>query len=194
MTKPENILIGPDGRVTLTDFGVAARMGSHRLTLDHLTDVVGTPDYMAPEQVRGERGDARTDVYALGVLLYELLTGVVPYPTGEGRRAQRKDRTAPPLVRIGALTRRRVWKSLSIARYVEGPPNATSPWPHCAAICVTWTMCICQANTNQTFTADATWRSSPVVHHRSASWRRSRVCWWLAGFAAELLHRGSASP
>jgi serine/threonine-protein kinase len=98
--KPDNILIGPDGRVTLTDFGIALRLASRRLTFSHLSNAAGTPDYMAPEQVRGERGDARTDVYALGCVLYELLTGVVPHPAEQALEAmQRKVLTNPPLVR-----------------------------------------------------------------------------------------------
>jgi serine/threonine-protein kinase len=97
--KPDNILIGPDGKVTLTDFGIALRLDSRRLTFSHLSNAVGTPDYMAPEQVRGQRGDARTDVYALGVILYELLTGVVPYPAEDALEAiRRKVGTDPPLV------------------------------------------------------------------------------------------------
>jgi serine/threonine protein kinase len=98
--KPDNILIGTDGRVTLTDFGIALRLASRRLTFSHLSNAVGTPDYMAPEQVRGERGDARTDIYALGTVLYELLTGVVPYPAEDALEAmRRKVQTEPPLVR-----------------------------------------------------------------------------------------------
>jgi serine/threonine-protein kinase len=100
--KPDNIVIGPDGNVTLMDFGIALRLASRRLTFSHLSNAVGTPDYMAPEQVRGERGDARTDVYALGVVLYELLTGRVPYPAesdGALEAMRRKVETVPPLVR-----------------------------------------------------------------------------------------------
>lgn len=98
--KPENILIGADGHVTLTDFGIALRLASRRLTFSHLSNAVGTPDYMAPEQVRGERGDARTDVYALGCMLFELLTGRVPYPVEHVLEAMRqKVETEPPLVR-----------------------------------------------------------------------------------------------
>jgi serine/threonine-protein kinase len=98
--KPENILISPDGTLTLVDFGIALRTGARRLTFNHLTNAVGTPDYMAPEQVRGERGDVRTDVYALGVLLYELLVGKVPYPAHDALEAmRRKVETDPPLVR-----------------------------------------------------------------------------------------------
>jgi serine/threonine-protein kinase len=77
--KPENILIQPDGTVKLVDFGIALLQGARRLTFRRLTSGFGTPDYMAPEQVQGDRGDARTDVYALGIMLYEMLTGEVPY-------------------------------------------------------------------------------------------------------------------
>jgi serine/threonine-protein kinase len=77
--KPENILIQPDGAVKLVDFGIALLRGSRRLTFRRLTTGFGTPDYMAPEQVQGDRGDARTDIYAVGVMLYEMLTGDVPY-------------------------------------------------------------------------------------------------------------------
>lgn len=98
--KPDNILVGPDGHVTLMDFGIASTDGSRWFRIPQLSNAVGTPDYMAPEQVRGERGDARIDVYALGSLLYELLTGVVPYPASEAAVAARKgQRTAPALVR-----------------------------------------------------------------------------------------------
>jgi serine/threonine-protein kinase len=97
--KPENILIGPDGHVTLTDFGIALRLASRRLTFSHLSNAVGTPDYMAPEQVRGERGDARTDIYALGCVIFELVTGRVPYPADKALEAmRRKVETEPPLV------------------------------------------------------------------------------------------------
>src|ERR1700730_10016547 len=77
--KPENVLIEHDGTVKLVDFGIALLQGARRLTFRRLTSGFGTPDYMAPEQVQGDRGDARTDVYAVGVMLYEMLTGEVPY-------------------------------------------------------------------------------------------------------------------
>ena len=77
--KPENILIEADGTVKLVDFGIALLQGARRLTFRRLTSGFGTPDYMAPEQVQGDRGDARTDVYALGVMLFEMLTADVPY-------------------------------------------------------------------------------------------------------------------
>jgi serine/threonine-protein kinase len=77
--KPENLYITPEGHIVVGDFGIALLQGARRLTFQRLTNTVGTPDYMAPEQVSGERGDARTDVYAVGVLLYEMLTGEVPF-------------------------------------------------------------------------------------------------------------------
>jgi serine/threonine protein kinase len=77
--KPENILIERDGTVKLVDFGIALLKGARRLTFRRLSTGFGTPDYMAPEQVQGDRGDARTDIYAVGVMLYEMLTGEVPY-------------------------------------------------------------------------------------------------------------------
>jgi eukaryotic-like serine/threonine-protein kinase len=77
--KPENILVEHDGTVKLVDFGIALLQGARRLTFRRLTTGFGTPDYMAPEQVQGERGDARTDLYAVGIMLYEMLTGEVPY-------------------------------------------------------------------------------------------------------------------
>jgi serine/threonine protein kinase len=77
--KPENILVTPEGRLVVTDFGIALMSGARRLTWRWLTSTMGTPDYMAPEQVEGRRGDARTDVYAIGVILFEMLAGRVPW-------------------------------------------------------------------------------------------------------------------
>ena len=104
--KPENILIEPDGAVKLVDFGIALLQGARRLTFRRLTTGFGTPDYMAPEQVQGDRGDARTDIYALGVILFEMLTGDVPYH-GDSPLAVMSQRvtTDAPLVRrkVGGL-------------------------------------------------------------------------------------------
>ncbi len=77
--KPENIMVGPDDQVKLIDFGIAANAGSRRLTFAKLTEAMGTPDYISPEQVKGKRGDARSDVYSLGIMFYEMLTGKVPF-------------------------------------------------------------------------------------------------------------------
>ena len=77
--KPENIMVDEQDRVKLIDFGIAGQEGARRLTFAKLTNLMGTPDYISPEQVKGKRGDGRSDVYALGVMLYEMLTGQVPF-------------------------------------------------------------------------------------------------------------------
>ncbi|HUA32187.1 MAG TPA: serine/threonine-protein kinase [Candidatus Binataceae bacterium] len=77
--KPENILITAAGQVKIMDFGIALDESARRLTWSGLSSTIGTPDYMAPEQVSGRRGDVRTDIYALGVMLFEMLTGNLPY-------------------------------------------------------------------------------------------------------------------
>ncbi len=77
--KPQNILIDADGRAKVTDFGIARSLDVQQGMTQSGT-VMGTSDYIAPEQARGERVDEQTDVYSLGVVLYELLTGEVPFP------------------------------------------------------------------------------------------------------------------
>ena len=77
--KPENIMVDKDDNVKLIDFGIAGKEGSRRLTFAKLSQVMGTPEYISPEQVKGKRGDGRSDIYALGVMLYEMLTGKAPF-------------------------------------------------------------------------------------------------------------------
>ncbi len=75
--KPANIMQNSDGRVVLTDFGIATVLHETRYTLEGSTS--GTPSYMSPEQALGERGDARSDIYSLGAVLYQLVTGRLPF-------------------------------------------------------------------------------------------------------------------
>jgi eukaryotic-like serine/threonine-protein kinase len=77
--KPENIMVGADDSIKLIDFGIAMKEDARRLTFTELSPALGTPDYIAPEQVKGQRGDQRSDIYALGVMLYEMLAGQPPY-------------------------------------------------------------------------------------------------------------------
>jgi len=77
--KPENIMVDGDDRIKLIDFGIAMKEDARRLTFVNLSTTLGTPDYISPEQVKGQRGDQRSDIYALGVMLYEMLTGETPF-------------------------------------------------------------------------------------------------------------------
>jgi len=94
--KPENILITADWRVKILDFGIAMDEAARRLTWFGLSPPVGTPDYMAPEQVRGKRGDVRTDVYALGTMLYEMITGGLPHDAGNAHAMMRAKLSQAP--------------------------------------------------------------------------------------------------
>jgi serine/threonine protein kinase len=77
--KPENIMVDSDDQIKLIDFGIAGKTGARRLTFGKLSRTLGTVDYISPEQVNGKRGDARTDIYALGAILYEMVTGQTPF-------------------------------------------------------------------------------------------------------------------
>ena len=77
--KPQNVMICKDGSLRIMDFGIARATDMRRLTFVGFTPAMGTPDYMAPEQVKGKRGDARTDIYSLGAMLYEMVTGALPF-------------------------------------------------------------------------------------------------------------------
>jgi serine/threonine-protein kinase len=77
--KPENIMVGDCDSIKLIDFGIAMKEDARRLTHVSLSAALGTPDYISPEQVKGQRGDQRSDIYALGVMLYEMLTGQPPF-------------------------------------------------------------------------------------------------------------------
>jgi eukaryotic-like serine/threonine-protein kinase len=77
--KPENIMVDADDNIKLIDFGIAGDASARRLTYAKITSALGSPNYIAPEQVKGKRGDGRTDIYTMGVILYEMLTGKVPF-------------------------------------------------------------------------------------------------------------------
>jgi serine/threonine-protein kinase len=80
--KPENLLLGSDGRIKIIDFGIAGMEGSPRVTYRGFSGLMGTPEYMSPEQIKGERGGPKSDIYAVGCLIYYLLVGKPPF-TGD---------------------------------------------------------------------------------------------------------------
>lgn len=77
--KPENIMLQENGDIKIIDFGIALLEGARRVTWRGLSSTVGTPDYMSPEQLKGERGTASSDIYAVGIILYEMLCGKTPF-------------------------------------------------------------------------------------------------------------------
>ena len=105
--KPENIMVDAQDNIKLIDFGIASDSAARRLTYANITAALGTPDYIAPEQVKGKRGDARTDIFAMGVILYEMLTGKLPF-SGPSPLAVMNDRLlnypTPPRVANPAIS------------------------------------------------------------------------------------------
>ncbi len=77
--KPENVMVDANDQIKLIDFGIALKEDARRLTFVSPSSMLGTPDYISPEQVKGGRGDQRSDIYALGIMFYEMLTGRVPF-------------------------------------------------------------------------------------------------------------------
>ncbi|GAK51688.1 protein kinase [Candidatus Moduliflexus flocculans] len=96
--KPENLLLSAAGELKLTDFGIAHIAGA---TITHTGAHLGTIPYMAPEQILGVRVDARTDIYAVGVMLYELLTGQLPF-TGKETSFQHVHTPPRPPIELNA--------------------------------------------------------------------------------------------
>jgi hypothetical protein len=135
--KPANIAVttSPDGiRVKLLDFGIASLRGGGMMTLTQAGDLMGTPAYMSPEQCLGEELDSRSDIYSLGIVLFEMLSGVVPFnsPTVTAVVMQHVQQAPPELrvlnasvsvpvegVVLRALAKRREDRPQSIREFVE---------------------------------------------------------------------------
>ena len=117
--KPQNILVDAEDNVYVTDFGLAKSLDLSGLTESGA--VVGTPHYMSPEQVKGETVDVRSDVYALGVMLYEMLAGEVPFSGGSAYEVmvQRVQRDPTPVADLNPETPRYLRKILERCMVVD---------------------------------------------------------------------------
>ncbi|HEU4385617.1 MAG TPA: protein kinase, partial [Anaeromyxobacteraceae bacterium] len=113
--KPSNVLLTSDGAAKILDFGLSRLFGSGS------GEAGGTPGYMAPEQWRGEADDERTDLFALGVILHQMLTGRLPYQVTEGRSAALDPGPPPPLDGLPREVRPFLGRALS--REPEGRPR-----------------------------------------------------------------------
>jgi len=112
--KPENLLLGSDGHLKIIDFGIAFMEGAPRVTWRGFSGLMGTPEYMAPEQIKGERGGAGTDIYAMGCLMYHLLCGTPPF-TGDNPLTimyQHMTNTPKPLTAILPNLHPGIWASI----------------------------------------------------------------------------------
>jgi serine/threonine protein kinase len=104
---PESVMIEAGDKIKLIDFGLAADATSRRLTYTNLADELGRGDYVSPEQVAGKRGDNRADLYSLGVILYEMVTGKLPFPGKtpmEAMRSRLVNHPIPPTVITPSLS------------------------------------------------------------------------------------------
>jgi len=133
--KPSNIILTPDNRIKLTDFGIARIEDPDAAQQTQAGDILGTPVYMAPEQVMGQKADGRTDLYALGVIAYEMVAGKRPFGGGNIAAIFRSITHEPPEdpMNIGSLDNRAladlILKSLSkdpANRFQTGEAMATA--------------------------------------------------------------------
>jgi serine/threonine protein kinase len=125
--KPENVLVCEDDRIKLIDFGIATAGGADRMALAKPWETAGTPDYISPEEVKGIRGDARSDIYSLGVMLFEMLAGKTPFE-GCNPLAVMNDRLLSDAIPVRTLAPDvPVWLERIICRALHRDPRRRHP-------------------------------------------------------------------
>jgi serine/threonine-protein kinase len=134
--KPANILINDDGLLKIVDFGVAAAASSGDTQLTKTGYVIGSPKYMAPEQILGKKVDERADIYSLGVILYEMLCGSPPYSRGDHMSVmyQHVQGKAPPVHEVNPEISRELSDVVSTAMSVDKSKRFSSMVEFLAAL------------------------------------------------------------
>jgi eukaryotic-like serine/threonine-protein kinase len=81
--RPEHLLVDAADHIKLIDFGAAGQAAARRITFTNISQITGGSEYISPEELKGKRGDARSDIYAVGIILYEMVTGRKPFPESD---------------------------------------------------------------------------------------------------------------
>ena len=184
--KPHNVLLTAEGRAKITDFGIARQLSQEGLTMDGR--VLGTTDYVSPEQALGQPVTGQSDIYSLGIVLYELLTGEVPFtgdtPVAVAMRHVRED--VPDVQRlrpeVSAATAAVVDRATAhhLGRRYPDIPSLLAELEEALAIEA--------ARTGQaTGEVTSVLRSLPLRARRRLPWRMRHPARWLAGIALFLL-------
>ncbi len=184
--KPHNILLTSEGRAKITDFGIARQLAQQGLTMDGR--VLGTTDYVSPEQALGQPVTGQSDIYSLGIVLYELLTGEVPFtgdtPVAVAMRHVRED--------VPDVQRLRPEVSAATAAVVDRATahDLSRRYPDIPALLVDLeeALAIEAARTGQaTGEVTSVLRSLPLRARRRLPWRMRHPARWLASFALLLV-------
>ena len=204
--KPANVMLTPSGQVKVMDFGIARAIADSSSAMTQTAAVIGTAQYLSPEQARGETVDARSDIYSTGCLLYELLTGRPPFvgdsPVSVAYQHVREEARPPsqlnpdvsqPVDHIvaKALAKRTDDRYQSAAdmrkdleraiagQHVDAPTQATSAIPAATAVA-------------PAVAAAAATGTQPAVADDEEEEKKNKALWWALGILAALIIAGLA--